>query len=445
MSRMDKLNERLNKTLDDITVLADKVEADERDFDADEQATYDTLKADVESINTQIAREKEIEDLAKLRAVPVAPAPVPNGTGARTTDNKMKGQLLVDMARSLYFGGGQSWAAAAYAESVGMKEAHAVMKAVSEPAQTTLAGWAQELVQDGYGEFIELLRPASVYARAPGMQAVLGRNGKLLFPGLTTGCAGGWTAEGTPIPVVQGVVNQQEISPYKLGVITVQTKEIMERSTPSSDMIIRDSMVRDTAIVLDTTFVSGDAASAGVSPAGIRNGVTPIDGSPAGATNTIPEVDAAVSGAIAACLAVNMDTSLFWLMNPIDALHLRNLSNAQGNYPYRDEIDSGSLMGYPVLQSNTQPAGVFTLVHSNSLYKLMEGGIEMAMSMDATLHYNTAPEQIIGGDGIPALPSAGNVRSVFQEDSVALRLTMPASWGVMRTDAVQVVTGLVFV
>ena len=446
MSRIEKLQERLNTTLDNITTLADKVESEERDFDADEQGTYDTLKQDVESLNKQIAREKEIEELAKSRAVPVSPTAAEvhaYGSGARSNEKKLKGQLLVDMARAMYFGGGKKWAAAEYALQKGMKEAHAVFKAVTEPAETGVAGWAAELVRDGYGDFIDLLRPESVYARAPGMPAVLGRNGKLLFPGLTTGLGGGWVGQAQPIPVVQGVTNEQEISPYKLRVISVQTNDIMERSDPSSDVIIRDAMVRDTAIVLDTTFVSDDAASAGVSPAGIRNGVTPIDGSPAGATNTIEEIDAALAAAVGACLAANMTASLFWILNPVDVLKLRNRSTATGTYPYRDELDSGMLMGYPALQSNTQTAGVQTLVHSGSFYKLNEGMIEMAMSTEATLHYNTVPEQIVGGDGVPALPSAGNVRSLFQEDSVGLRLIMPASWGVMRTDAVQVITGIV--
>lgn len=448
MSRIVKLQERLNVTLDNIDALANKVEAEERDFDADEQGQYDTLKSDVETINVQIAREKEIEELAKSRAVPVTPTPAEvnaYGSGARSGEKKMKGQLLVDMARAMYHGGGHKWAAAQYAENKGMKEASAVFKTATEPANTTLAGWAAELVSEGRRDFIELLRPMSVYARAPGMSAVLGRNGKLLFPGLETGVAGGWIGEGKPIPVIQGVTNIQEMSPYKLGVISVQTREIMERSDPGSDTITRDSMVRDTAVILDTTFVSADAASAGVSPAGVRNGVTPIDGTPAGTTNTIEEIDAAMSGAVAACLAVNMDTSLFWMMNPIDILNLRQRSTATGTYPFRDELDSGMYLGYPVLSSNTVTQGVIILVHSNSLYKMAGGSMDMAMSTDATLHYNTEPEQIVGGDGTAALPTEGNVRSVFQEDSVALRLIMDESWGIMRAGAVQVVTGLVLV
>lgn len=437
MSRIVKLQERLNVTLDNIDTLANKAESEERDFDADEQGQYDTMKSDVETLNAQIAREKEIEELAKSRAVPVTPTAqeiASYGTGARSGEKKMKAKLYVDMARAIYRSGGSTWNAIQFAESTGLKEAAAVMKAAVDPATTTGTGWAAELVRDGYAEFLELLRPMSVYARMPGVSALLGRNGKLIVPGMTSGAGGSWVGEGAPISVRAAVFNRQEMSPYKLGVITVQTREIMERSDPSSDVLIRDSMVKDTAIVLDTTFVSADAASPGVSPAGIRNGVTPIDGTPVGATNTIEEIDAFLSAAIGACLAANMDTNLVWMMNPLTKLQLRTRSTATGTYPYRDELDSGMLMGYPVLDSNTVPSTAIVLVHAGSLYKLNEGSITMSMSTEAALEYDDAPSS----------PQA-TVRSLWQEDSVGLRLIMPASWGVMRTDAVQVIDSFVLV
>lgn len=444
MSRLKKLQKRLNETLDTIDVLADKAASDERDFDDDEKQQYETLKASVEEIKGQIAREQEIEELAKARAIPVEPKPEHITGGTPNTPKKtIKAKLFVDMARAMYHGGGRYMPAIAIADQLGLKEASAIMKAVVNPADTATATWAAELMREGYGDFIELLRPKSVYARAPGMSAVLGRNGKLLFPGMTTGVAGGWVGEGKPIPMAQGVLNEQETMPYKLGVITAHTRELMERSDPSSDAIIRDSMVRDTAVVLDTTFVSDNVPVPGVSPAGIRNGITPVDFTPAGATNTIEELDAGFAAMVGACLSAHMDTNLFWMMSPLNKLKLRNRSTATGTYPYRDELDGMMLMGYSVLDSATVPDTVIILVHGDSLYKLVEGSIMLDMSTDATVHTSTAPEQIVSGGATPALPAEGNVRSAFQEDSVYLRLVMPASWGVMRTDAVQ--TGANFV
>ena len=66
-----------------------------------------------------------------------------------------------------------------------------------------------------------------------------------------------------------------------------------------------------------------------------------------------------------------------------------------------------------------------------------EGGIMIDMSTDATVHTSTAPEQIVSGGATPSLPAEGNVRSAFQEDSVYTRLIMPASYGNLRSGAVQ--------
>ena len=112
MSRLEKLQERLNKSLDAIEELADKVAEEERDFDEDELKVFNELKQDVEEIKASIEREKEIEELAKSRAVPVqAPPQHISGGAPAKPKNKLKAQLLVDMARAMYHGGGQQSAA----------------------------------------------------------------------------------------------------------------------------------------------------------------------------------------------------------------------------------------------------------------------------------------------------------------------------------------------
>ena len=445
--RLTRHEKELNETLDAITTLADKAETEERDFDADEQKEYDGYKLRIEELKALIARDKEIEELQKSRAKPIDPKPQDgeerSGAGVlipkyASSRKRIKAALLVDMAKALYFGGGQPHAAIRAAQDMELKEAVAVFKAATAPADTVTATWANELMQEAYGAFIDLLRPMSIYARAPSQMAVLGRNGKVLLPGLTTGVGGGWVGEGKPAPVKQGVFNRQELLPTKLMVIVALTRELLQRSDPAADTIIRDSMLRDTGIVLDTTFASNDAAVAGVKPAGIQT----YDPAPTASTGTtITDIDADLSGMVNAMLGNNMDDSLFWLINPIRTNALRYKSTATGTYPYRDDIDNGMLGGYPYLKSNTQPNDVVTLVHSDSFYKLMEGAVEMAMSMDATLHFEDTNPEIIGTPGSPNVVAAP-VRNMFQEDSVALRLMMPAAYMMVRTGSVKVLTGV---
>lgn len=443
-TRIKKLQKRLNETVDEMDALNARAEAEERDFDADETATYTELTDRIKTLQATLERERDLETLKMQRAQANADATAeaeraaPGRTGA-PAKKRMKGQLLVDLARTIMQGGQNPYAQLMFADQRGLKEATAVLKAVTNPADTTTAGWAAELVQQEYSDFIDLLRGMSIYANIPSRNALLGRNGSLLFPGLLTDASGDFIGEGQPIPCVEGVFNISEAKPYKLGVITVQTAELMNRSDPASDMEIRDSMVNGTAVVLDSKFTDNTAASAGVRPAGLQT----HDSTPtASGGDTIPDVDADLVAASGAMISRNMTNGLVWLVHPARLNSLRYKSTATGTYPYAIQIDNGTLGGYPFLSSTRQPADIVMLVHTDSLYKLIEGSIDIQASMDATIHTSTTPEQIVSGGAIPALPTEGNVRSMFQEASVATRLIMPAAWHVARADAVEVITGV---
>src|SRR5262245_25425670 len=82
------------------------------------------------------------------------------------------------------------------------------MRAATAPATTTTAGWAAELVQTGYADFLSALTIPAVYGRlsARGVSVTLGRNGQITMPTevATPTISGSFVAEGAPIPVRQG-------------------------------------------------------------------------------------------------------------------------------------------------------------------------------------------------------------------------------------------------
>src|ERR1700755_2362399 len=135
----------------------------------------------------------------------------------------------------------------------------AVIKAVTNPAQTTVAGWAAELVETAVADFIETLTPASVWARLSGMGVRFSFAGKLIkVPrrvGPGTGgpgdLRGAFVGEGAPIPVRRGQFASITLSPHKMGVISTFTREMAAYSTPSIEGLIRDGISEDTAIAID--------------------------------------------------------------------------------------------------------------------------------------------------------------------------------------------------
>jgi len=225
-----------------------------------------------------------------------------------------------------------------------------------------------------------------------------------------------------------------------MGVITVATNEMLARSTPALETILRDSMLRDTATVLDRRFLSSQAAAPGL-PAGIFNALNAAAPIAASATG-IPADDAiadlnALQGAF---FTSNVpQQSPIWVIHPLKRLALASMRTAVGVWIFRDELAAGTLAGYPVLDttvfdyglnnggaSNTDAVG---LIDSALLVKGTGMSPAIALSGDATIHMETVP----GADISVATPS----RSMYQTDSTALRLTYEAEWRTRHTLAVQ--------
>ena len=57
-------------------------------------------------------------------------------------------------------------------------------RAATAPAMTTVPGWAQELVQQTYTAFMDILYPAAIFPRLAGMGLSLsfGRAGRIIIP-----------------------------------------------------------------------------------------------------------------------------------------------------------------------------------------------------------------------------------------------------------------------
>ena len=93
--------------------------------------------------------------------------------------------------------------------------------------------------------------------------------------------AGAWTGEGAAKPVKKASFSTVTLSPTKLSVISTFSEEMATYGMPSIEGIIRQAMSDDTGIALDSYLIDNVAASAGVRPAGLLNGVTPITASAA--------------------------------------------------------------------------------------------------------------------------------------------------------------------
>jgi HK97 family phage major capsid protein len=308
-----------------------------------------------------------------------------------------------------------------------------VCRAATAPATTTTSGWASQLVTTAYAQFQELLLPASVYPglSTRGLRLAFGRNGVISIPtrAATPTIAGAFVLEGNPIPVKQGAFSAQTLTPKKLGVITTLTREIAEYSNPAIEGLLRNAIQEDTSVALDTVLLDATAASS-TRPAGLRNGVTVITATSGGGFAALVGDIKALVGALITASNGNVRNPV-WLMNPVQSIAISLTQNAGGDFPFAAEINGGRFQGYPVIQSSTVTAGMVILLDADDFVSVEGDAPRFDVSDQAVLHMEDSSPTAIGTAGSPATVAAP-ARSLWQTDSLALRMVMQCNWTLRR-------------
>jgi len=319
-------------------------------------------------------------------------------------------------------------------EEVGM-----MVKAITSPADTTTSTWAAELVQAGYGEFMDLLMPATVYGRVPGLALDFGDKASIIVPAWASSrdISGAFVAEGAPIPVKEGVFGTKTLTPKKMAVITTFTREILTKSTPAIEALLRNAIIQDTSAAIDAAFLDNAAAST-IRPAGIQNATATGAGNiNASGGATVALILADVQGVMTRTSAVQLGQNGAWLMNParVFGLSTKQLTTGQFAFP---EVTNGMFMGYPIIISTTVPAAVVAFIDSSSMVKATDITPEFEVSNQATLVMATPADEIVTS----ATATVNDVRSLYQTDTMALRLVLGLDWSIARTAGVQVLTSV---
>jgi HK97 family phage prohead protease/HK97 family phage major capsid protein len=318
------------------------------------------------------------------------------------------------------------------------------MKAATAPAMTTVAGWAQELVQTLYASIMETLHPKTVFPRlsAYGLTMSFGRAGKISIPtrSLTPSIAGSFVGEGLPIPVRQGQFTSQILTPKKMAVITTWTREIDEHSVPAIEALLRDAIQEDTGVSLDTILLDTGAATT-VRPAGILNGVSGLTPTAGGGFAALVGDIKQISGALLTATKGHVRNPV-WLMNPQQVMSAGlTAAPGVGAFPFQDQINAGNLQGWPIIDSGTVPLGRVIALDAADFVSVGGEAPRFELSDQATLHLEDTTPLDIGTPGAPATVAAP-VKSMWQTDSIALRLILPINWTVRRAGVVAYVDGV---
>ena len=438
------------------TMMKTRAEAGET-LDDEEEGEYESLASDIKKIDGHLKRLHDFETINKAAAKPVNGNGADHGSDSRAVTVSQSRNPIISVkanvpqataftryAMALAGSRGNRWEALNIAkqwhdqtpevELVLGVDMPSIMKAAIGTGTTTDATWASPLIayQVMASEFIELLRPATIIGRIPGLRRV---PFNIQMPRTTTGSTVGWVGENAPKPVSSMAFDTVQLRWAKAAGIIVLTDELVRFSNPSAEAVVRQDLIDAMAQFLDRQFVDPTvAAVTNVSPASITNGVS--------ATVRTGTNQAALVTDIATLFNTFLTNNLstaggVWLMSQRQALSISLMLNALGQTFYPNiTAEGGTFLGYPVVASENIPSVGGSPADGTPIIFLLpreimladDGQVVIDASNQASVQLDTAPDS-------PPTAST-NMVSLWQMNMTGLRAERWINWLKRRSTAV---------
>jgi hypothetical protein len=301
-----------------------------------------------------------------------------------------------------------------------------LLRSASAPATSSTTGWAAELAATAVADIIASIAPVSAAAAliGLGLQVPFDRDAAVRVPGRVAlaADAGGWTGEGLPLRVRRMDLSGPTLAPCQLGVIVVFSNELADHSLRSVQRVASELLNEAAALLLDSNLFGNAAASAGVSPAGLLNGVVGITAASGGGINAMVKD---VEALIAALAAAGGGANPVFIAAPGQAAAVKAWA--------------GPKFDYPVLASAALAAGTIVAVEAKSFVSGFSATPTFDVSDQTVVHLeDTSPAQIgtVGSPNVVAAP----LRSLWQTNCTAVKMILQCAWGMRATGHVQFVS-----
>lgn len=387
------------------------------------------------------------------------------GEGREVTPGTRLAQIII--ARSVAFETRRPLEQVAQEMFAQEPEVLAIARTAVGVADATTAGWAAELVRTETRAMLQVdLLPLSAWAALAASGVTINFNGaqSVVVPQMDVGktVGGAWVGEGGAIPLVKGNLGAKRLSRYKLGGIVPITKELERTSDPNAVEVMRRFLRQVLSNLLDTSLIGNGPEVAGVKPAGLLFGVTPIAGAPGGGQAA---VNADVQALLAAFTTANVRGRFALIMSEMALVRLGMMTNALGQVVFPEANGENPRVGNTRIIASPHIADTTVIAvstdHFASAFDPLEADVNEAATLVAANADAVAPTHATGAAGaigtalqVPpdggiavsgstGAAAAGAVAiSMYQTWSLALRMVMPASFGVTKAGAVQAVTGI---
>lgn len=410
------------------------------DFSDDQAAEFDALKLEIRGLDNQI-RTKEVESINASAARHVdgtSSAAASQSRGptiiVRKTDkdDAFAGQGYVRMVRAKWLAKANDCSTSEVAESLwGKSNPNLVrwIKAAVAGGGTGSGEWGSELADSDTkftGDFITFLHGMTVFDRLP-LRAVPAR---VHIKGQDGAATGYWVGESKAIPPSAQDFSDVELTPLKVAAMAVVSNELLRDSSPAAEMLVRDALAEASAQRVDTTFLGAGAASAGVSPAGLLNGVTAVQASGTDAA----AIRADIQSLYAPFFSAKNASGIQLIMTPSMAKAISLLVNALGQSEFPGLTSGGgALLGDTVWTGDNVTNGQIIAIKPSDVFKIGDSGLAVSMSREATIEMNDAAA---GASDTPVAMASHTV-SMYQTESTAIKVVRSINYAKRRSHAVQ--------
>lgn len=414
-----------------------------RSTDAAEQEEFDTLEQEVSALDGDLKRLRALEKAQAATGKPVIANQIrtaEQGTTARSGVTLKpaapdKGIRFARYAKCLAISTKTHQSVVSVAEAMYGGKDDDFIDIVKAAVSAMTTGNTDALIgnEGGFADFVEFLRPMTIVGRfgTGNIPALTRIPFRVPLISETSESDAQWVGEGKGKPLTKFGVGRTELTPLKIATIAVQTMELIRDSSPSSDVLVRNSLAKAIAKRTDLSFIDpSSAASAGVRPGSVLNGVAATANSTATGADGVREDVQAIIGAFVA--ANNPLQSGVWVMSATYALRLMMMLNPLGQREFPGiTMQGGTFFELPVIVSNYLGDYV-ALVNAEDIWFADEGGVDVAMSTEASLEMVDNPTQDSGAE----TPVDSEMVSMFQTNSVAFRAERTLNWARRRSSAV---------
>jgi HK97 family phage major capsid protein len=447
---------------------------------AEEQTEYETRRTEVRTLDAQVDRAREAQELAVRDAQPVAGQEV---TGRVFPKPESDPYVSRDAAIALGLGTNKGLVVGGMLRMIGRAqeshqdpvaiatrqygESHPVVGAVRALVVGTGDSGGFIVPPDYQAEIIELLRPMAV-VRGAGPRNMPMPRGTMRLPGQASAASAGYGPEGAKIAASQQKLRSIVATFKKLTALVPVSNDMMRYASPAVDAFVRDDLVKVMALTEDKNFILGDGTAdtpmgwltfanlwvgQNTGTVGVwsiaANSTFAVNGAdPANSTGgnfisstqayTLSTVASELGGAINRLDQANVpDTKRVWFMNPRSYNYLFNVQNSLGVYVYRDELSKGTLLGYPVKKTTQIGTNYFNTDGSHT-----DCSFVFLAEMDEAIILDSMQLELAVSREGSYIDSGGTTVSAFQSDQTIIRAIAEHDFQVRHDQSVAVIQGV---